>query len=101
MKKTAVLASALRSTGAKTAASPHVDTPAADPPAQIYRPQQPSRKGTKPITAPQPQEVHRQLKTIAAEQGRQLDDVLAEAFNLLFARYRKPEIAPRKSQQGA
>jgi hypothetical protein len=40
--------------------------------------------------------VRRQLKSMAGEQGRYIDDMVAEAFNLLFARYRKPEIAPRR-----
>jgi hypothetical protein len=33
---------------------------------------------------------------MAGEQGRYIDDMVAEAFNLLFAKHRKPEIAPRK-----
>jgi hypothetical protein len=47
-----------------------------------------------------PEEVRRQLKTLAAAQGRLVDDVVAEAFNLLFAKYRKPEIAPRRPATG-
>jgi hypothetical protein len=41
-------------------------------------------------------EVRRQLKTLAAEQDRTVDDMVAEALNLLFAKYRRAEIAPRK-----
>jgi hypothetical protein len=37
----------------------------------------------------------RQLKTLAAEQDRKVEDMVSEALNLLFARYRKAEIAPR------
>jgi hypothetical protein len=37
------------------------------------------------------------LKLLAAEQGRNIDDVVAEALNLVFAKYRKAEIAPRKT----
>ena len=57
-------------------------------------PAQPSRAGTKPITVHHPEEVRRQLKMLAAEQGRAIEDMAAEAFNLLFAKYRKAEIAP-------
>ena len=100
MKKTAALASALRSTGARIPATGANDSASAPegPAAAAPRPAaQPSRKGTKPITVHHPEEVRRQLKTIAAEQGRNVDDVVAEAFNLLFAKYRRPEIAPRKT----
>jgi hypothetical protein len=37
----------------------------------------------------------RRLKTLAAEQEREVEDMVSEALNLLFARYRKAEIAPR------
>ena len=36
------------------------------------------------------------MKLLSAELDRTMDDLGAEAFNLLFAKYRKPEIAPRK-----
>jgi plasmid stability protein len=52
---------------------------------------------TKPITVHFPEEVRRQLKSMAAEEGRSMEDMVAEALNLLFARHRKPELAPRKS----
>jgi hypothetical protein len=60
-----------------------------------------SRLGTKPITVHHPEEVRRQLKALAGEQGRAVEDMVAEAFNLLFAKYRKPEIAPVKARQVA
>jgi hypothetical protein len=37
--------------------------------------------------------LHAQI--LAAEEGRNIEDMVAEALNLLFAKYRKPEIAPR------
>jgi hypothetical protein len=92
MRKTGALASALRSSGAIV--------PAADEPVPLVvvaAKVQPSRIGTKPITVHFPEPVRRQLKMLAAEQGRNMDDLTAEALNLLFARYRKPEIAPSKS----
>ncbi len=58
---------------------------------------QPSRAGTKAITVHFPEEVRRQLKAMAGEQGRDVSDMVAEAFNILFAKYHKPELAPRKS----
>jgi len=58
--------------------------------------QQLSRRGTKAITVHFPEEVRRQLKAMAGEQGRDVSDLIAEGLNLLFARYNRLEIAPRK-----
>jgi hypothetical protein len=97
MKKAGALASALHRSGATVAAAIPV---AANEPAPVTiepaapKAAQPSRKGTKPITVHHPEEVRRQLKTLAAEQGRNIEDMVAEAFNLLFAKYRKAEFAP-------
>ena len=55
---------------------------------------QPSRPGTKAITGHYPPQVRYQLKLLAAEQGRTMEDMLAEGLNRLFAAYNKPEIAP-------
>jgi hypothetical protein len=33
-----------------------------------------------------------------AERGRNVDDVVGEALNLVFTKYRKPQIAWRKSE---
>jgi hypothetical protein len=99
MKKAGALASALRSSGAKVPAALSVaNDPVAEPaPAAAPKPQ-PSRRNTKPITVHFPEEVRRQLKSLAADQGRHVDDMVGEALNLLFAKYRKPEIAPRKTK---
>jgi hypothetical protein len=43
-----------------------------------------SRKNLKLITLHQPDAVRRQLKMLATEQGRTMDDLLADAINLLF-----------------
>jgi hypothetical protein len=51
----------------------------------------------KAITVHFPEEVRRQLKAMAGEQGRDVADMVAEALNLLFAKYRRPELAPRKT----
>ena len=105
MRKTGALASALRESGATIAATPVPiavnDAPPAAEPIQPLRPLQPSRRQTKAITVHFPEEVRRQLKALAGEEGRHVDDMVAEALNLLFARYRKAEIAPRKLHQSS
>jgi Antitoxin-like ribbon-helix-helix len=100
MKKAGALASALRSSGAKVPAARSVanDVPEPAPTASAVPKAQPSRRNTKPITVHFPEEVRRQLKSLAADQGRHVDDMVGEALNLLFAKYRKPEIAPRKTK---
>ena len=55
---------------------------------------QPSRAGTKPITVHFPKEVRNQLKILAVEQGITLQALVGESFNMLFAKYGKPEVAP-------
>lgn len=95
MKKPSALESALRNSGTTVLAAPPTEPTRAPPP----RPgeQSISRKATKAITVHFPEEVRRQLKSMAAEEGRSMEDMVAEALNLLFARHRKPELAPRKS----
>lgn len=56
----------------------------------------PSRIGTVPITGHFPPEVRDHLKILAIERRATLHDLMAEAYNDLFAKYGKPEIAPRK-----
>ena len=98
MKKAGALASALRSSGSTVAAFATPTEPEEAPraPAGFPERQQPSRVGTKPITVHYPAEVRRQLKALAGEEGRDVADMVAEGLNLLFAKYRKPELAPRK-----
>ena len=45
-----------------------------------------------------PSEVRTQLKILAASQKRDVQDLLAEALNLIFVKYGQPEIAPRKGR---
>jgi hypothetical protein len=100
MKKAGALASALRSSGATLpAAAPAVraeSAPKAEESATAGKALQPSRRETKAITVHFPEEVRRQLKALAGEQGRHVDDMVAEALNLLFVKYRRAEVAPRK-----
>jgi hypothetical protein len=58
---------------------------------------QPSREGTAPITGHFPEDVRAQFKILAVEQRRTMHSLMAEAFNDLFAKYGKPEIAPQES----
>jgi hypothetical protein len=57
-----------------------------------------THKGLKPITVHFPKNVRDQIKLIAAEQGTRMQNIIAEAYNDLFAKYGKPEIAPRELQ---
>ena len=54
----------------------------------------PNRAGKSPITVHFPTEVRDQLKILAVEQRRPMSRLIAEAYNDLFAKYGKPEIAP-------
>lgn len=54
----------------------------------------PSRIGDVQVAGYYPQQVRVQLKILAAEQGRSMESMIAEALNDLFAKYGKPEIAP-------
>ncbi len=58
----------------------------------------PSRQGAVQIAAFFPEDVRAQLKVVAAEQRRDVQDLLGEAINLIFVKYGKPEIAPTKSK---
>ena len=57
--------------------------------------QQPGRISLVPVTAHFPREVRRQLKGLAFELDRTMHDLIAEAFNDLFAKHNKAEICPR------
>ncbi len=56
---------------------------------------QPGRLPLVPITAHFPKEVRRQLKGLAFDLDRTMHDLMAEAFNDLFAKHNKVEICPR------
>lgn len=51
------------------------------------------REGRKSYTTWFDEACVRQIKQLAAEQGVKQQDLAAEAYNLLFAKYQKPEIA--------
>ena len=99
MKKAGALASALRSSGAAVAALKSAEPNNASSLPAATDAKQPSRVGTKPITVHYPEIVRRQLKAMAGEEGRDVADMVADALNLLFVKYRKAEIAPRKADK--
>lgn len=53
----------------------------------------PSRRGKKNISGYFSPEVHRQLRVIAAEEGKNLQQILGDALNTFFDRKGKPPIA--------
>jgi hypothetical protein len=59
-----------------------------------------AHKGSKPITVHFKPEVRDQLKLIALEQRKPMQYIIAEAYNDLFAKYGKPEIAPTYQSRG-
>jgi hypothetical protein len=63
-------------------------------PANTTTPAQKGRDGTAPITVHFPKQVRDQLKILAVQNDTTLHSLVAEAFNDLFAKHGKPEIAP-------
>jgi hypothetical protein len=61
-------------------------------PASQQKPRE--QKGLRPITVHFPTKVRDQLKILAAEQSKPMQALIGEAYNDLFAKYGKPEIAP-------
>ena len=84
-----LLAASAGSTRKKTAPTPAGSSKTAAAP----------RKGVRPITVHFPQQVRDQIKILAAEQHTTMQNVIAEAYNDLFAKYGKPEIAPSEQTQ--
>lgn len=77
-------------------AEPVDDIPAPAPQAPKGRKKpQPSRQETVPITVHFPRTVRQQLRLVAAETDRQLQDVIAEGLNMVLRKHGKPAIAPR------
>lgn len=91
MKKASPLMAGLAQFDRK--ATPQAEAPA---PSSTRSGKPPSRAGAVQIAAFFPEDVRAQLKIIAAEQRRDIQDLLAEGLNLIFAKYGKAEIAPRK-----
>lgn len=84
--------------GSPGPAAPAPATAAEEEEAPARKPTQASRVGMRAITVHFPPEVRRQLRVLAAEQDRTMEDVVGEALNLLFAAYGKAEIAPTRAR---
>ncbi|MDE0371613.1 MAG: hypothetical protein OXI73_03595 [Rhodospirillales bacterium] len=95
MSRRPSIADAMREAGGGTRAPSRATTTAT-----ANRMSQPGRARTKAITGHFPPEVRHQLKVLAAEQDRTMEDMLAEALNMLFSAYHKPEVAPVKRAGG-
>ena len=59
---------------------------------------QKGRGATSPITVHFPKQVRDQLKILAVQNNDTLHGLVAEAFNDVFAKYGKPEIAPAQTE---
>jgi hypothetical protein len=92
------LADLAKAGGGTRQRQPEPQTVAAVPQERLVK--QKSREATVPITVQQAEEVRTQLKMLALEQGDTLENKVAEAFNDLFAKYKKPEIAIIKKRKG-
>ena len=69
-------------------AAPRHKSKPAPPPAAV------SREGKVNVSAYFPSEVKASLRLVQAKRGGKVQDLLAEALNLLFAKYNVPEAAP-------
>ena len=90
MSRRSRIADAMREAGGSKRAAARDEAP---PEQATGTASQPRRVGTKAITGHFAPEVRAQLKVLAAEQGRTMEDMMAEGLNMLFAAYCKPEIA--------
>jgi Antitoxin-like ribbon-helix-helix len=89
---TELLAETSGSARHKKSAPEHSDTAKAK-----SRPQK-GRGATSPITVHFPKQVRDQLKILAVQNNNTLHGLVAEAFNDVFAKYGKPEIAPAQAE---
>jgi hypothetical protein len=58
-----------------------------------------SREGKINVSAYFPPEVKSSLRLVQAKRGGKVQDLLAEALNLLFAKYNVPETAPVEQKE--
>ena len=71
-------------------AQPTAPAPAPQPEAQARRP--PSRRGLKALTVWVDPAVHQQVRMMALEQNRSVEDMLREAVADLFQKYGRPRL---------
>ena len=89
---TELLAETSGSARHKKAVLEHSDTP------KDKSQRQKGRGATSPITVHFPKQVRDQLKILAVQNNNTLHGLVAEAFNDVFAKYGKPEIAPAQTE---
>lgn len=58
----------------------------------------PSRQGKSNVTGYFPPEVKKQLRMLAAEEDKTIQQLLGESLNMLFAKYGRAEIAPTERE---
>ena len=97
MSKKTDLAASLAETAGSTRRQPVRE--ASQEPRERLSYQQLGRKNTRPITVHLPKQVRDQLKILAVERDTTMNNLIAEAFNDLFAKYGKPEIAPLENRK--
>ncbi len=73
--------------------APVASTPQSKAPKTPASPRTPAREGQTLVGGFFAPEVHRQLKVLAAEKGATQQGLIAEALNMVFSKYGKPEIA--------
>jgi hypothetical protein len=78
---------------APAAAAPQPATPGEKTAARTNPTRPPSREGKKLIGGHFAPEVQRALNVISAESGETIQQLLADALNVIFAKYGKPQIA--------
>ncbi len=88
------LQAALRNSAKSTPRTPEAGPP--KPETAERSASQPSRVGKTNVTGYFPPEVKASLRLVQARRGGTIQDILAEALNDLFAKYRVPESAPRE-----
>lgn len=95
------IADALARTSGSRRATPVAESPQAAPASTVRAindPEnphfRPSRQGKSNVTGYFPAEVKKQLRMLAAEEDKTIQQLLGESLNMLFARYNKAEIAP-------
>ena len=95
-KRREIAAALTRSSGSARAQEPetveHQPQPERSP---HYRS---SRQGKSNVTGYFPPEVKKQLKLIAAEEDKTIQQLIGEALNMLFVHYGRAEIAPTERE---
>ena len=67
--------------------------------AKVRPPPAANREGKVNVSAYFPSEVKASLRLVQAKRGGKVQDLLAEALNLLFAKYNVPESAPMSEKK--